>query len=172
MNKSSLSGTRVLVTGGAGFIGSHLVDALIELGAAVRVLDNLVTGSLANLEHAIDKIEFIEADIRNPSVCQRACNDVTFVLHQAALASVPRSLENPAETIEVNVAGTANIFTAARDNKVRRVVYASSSSVYGTSERSPKREGEEGQLISPYALSKISMKSWLVSSSSALPCNS
>ncbi|MFZ5893956.1 MAG: SDR family oxidoreductase [Myxococcota bacterium] len=149
-----LDGARVLVTGGAGFIGSHLVDALLSNGARVRVLDNLATGKLENLAHVKDRIEFQQDDIRNLEACQRACKDVDFILHEAALGSVPRSLEKPADSIEVNVAGTCNIFTAARDQRVKRIVYASSSSVYGTSDKLPKREGEEGMPLSPYALSK------------------
>ena len=145
---------QVLVTGGAGFIGSHLVDGLLERGAVVRVLDNLETGRRENLAHCLDQIEFVEGDIRQVEVCQRACEGVAYLFHQAALGSVPRSMEDPATTISVNVSGTANIFAAGRDAGVRRIVYASSSSVYGDSERLPKREGEEGQPLSPYALSK------------------
>jgi nucleoside-diphosphate-sugar epimerase len=154
MNYEALVGSTVLVTGGAGFIGSHLVDELLAAGATVRVLDNFETGRRANLEHASDKIRLIEADIRDLDACQRACEGVDYVLHEAALGSVPRSMATPANTVNVNVAGTANVFTAARDQNVKRVVYASSSSVYGSSDRLPKREGEEGAPLSPYALSK------------------
>ncbi len=151
---AGLQGSRALVTGAAGFIGSHLVDALLEQGVAVRALDNYATGSRENLAHCLGRIELMEADIRDLPACRRACEGVDLVFHEAALGSVPRSLVDPATTIEVNVSGTANIFAAARDEKVRRVVYASSSSVYGDSERLPKREGEEGRPLSPYALSK------------------
>ena len=154
MNYESLVGSTVLVTGGAGFIGSHLVDGLLAAGATVRVLDNFETGQRTNLAHVIDRIQLMEADIRDLDACQSACENVDYVLHEAALGSVPRSMAIPANTVAVNVAGTANVFTAARDNKVKRVVYASSSSVYGSSERLPKREGEEGAPLSPYALSK------------------
>ena len=147
-------GSRVLVTGAAGFIGSHLVDALVARGAAVRALDSLVSGHRENLGHHLAKIEFFEGDIRDAATCRQACRGATYVFHQAALGSVPRSLADPATTFAVNVAGTANIFTAARDEGVSRVVYASSSSVYGDSEVLPKREGEEGRPLSPYALSK------------------
>ncbi len=143
-----------LVTGGAGFIGSHLVDALLESGAQVRVLDDLSTGRLANLSQCRNQIELIEGDIRDPAVCRSACAGVDVVFHQAALGSVPRSLIEPNTTIAINALGTANVFTAARDNEVTRVVYASSSSVYGDSEQLPKREGQEGRPLSPYALSK------------------
>jgi len=144
----------VLVTGGAGFIGSHLATALVERGAQVRVLDNLATGKRANLAHLADRIELVEGDIRDAEVCRRACRGAAVVFHQAALGSVPRSMQDPATSIAVNVAGTANVFAAARDAGVRRVVYASSSSVYGDSVALPKREGEEGEPLSPYAASK------------------
>ena len=150
----SLEKIQVLVTGGAGFIGSHLVDELLERGAIVRVLDNLETGRLENLGHCVDQIEFVEGDIRQVEVCQRVCEEVVYVFHQAALGSVPRSMEDPATTISVNVAGTANIFAAGRDADVKRIIYASSSSVYGDSLKTPMKEGEEGSLLSPYAVSK------------------
>jgi nucleoside-diphosphate-sugar epimerase len=145
---------RVLVTGGAGFIGSHLVDALLSRGARVRVLDNLSNGKRENLAHCEGSIEFLEADIRDAAICRKAVEGVDYVFHQAALGSVPRSMKDPSTSIAVNVSGTANVFAAARDAGVRRVVYASSSSVYGDSKRLPKREGEEGKPLSPYALSK------------------
>jgi nucleoside-diphosphate-sugar epimerase len=144
----------VLVTGGAGFIGSHLVDALRARGERVRVLDNLATGRRANLAHCLDEIELIEGDLRDRDACARACGGVRRVYHQAALGSVPRSIADPATSLAVNVSGTANLFAAARDAGVRRVVYASSSSVYGDSPELPKREGREGEPLSPYALSK------------------
>jgi len=151
---SDLRGRQVLVTGAAGFIGSHLVDALLQAGARVRALDNLSTGRRDNLEHCVDQIEFMEGDVRDLATCQRACRDAAIVFHEAALGSVPRSMSDPAATLAVNVGGTANVFTAARDAGVSRVVYASSSSVYGDSEALPKREGHEGRALSPYAMSK------------------
>ncbi len=154
MPRADLSGQTVLVTGGAGFIGSHLVDALLAAGAAVRVLDNLATGSLDNLAHCRGRIEWLEADVRDAEACGAACADVRYVFHQAALGSVPRSLADPATSIDVNLGGTAKLFAAARDRGVERVVYASSSSVYGDSEALPKREGAEGRALSPYAASK------------------
>lgn len=154
MTIPDFNGQAVLVTGGAGFIGSHLVDALLERGAKVRVLDNFSTGHRENLEHCKDRIELHEVDLRDLDACRRACEGVAYVFHQAALGSVPRSLEDPATSYAVNVGGTANLFTAARDAGVKRVVYASSSSVYGDSEKLPKREGSEGTPLSPYALSK------------------
>lgn len=155
MKLTKLKGKKILVTGGAGFIGSHIVDALVNIGAKVRVLDNLSTGKRENLLYSQQKIEFIEGDIRDLSVCIDVTKGIDIVCHQAALGSVPRSLENPAATIEVNVVGTTNVFMAARDNKVKKIVYASSSSVYGDSEKLPKKEGEEGNPLSPYALSKV-----------------
>lgn len=148
-------GEPVLVTGAAGFIGSHLVDSLLEAGARVRALDNFLTGRRENLTHCLGEIEFLEGDIRDAETCRRACAGVSIVFHQAALGSVPRSMEDPGTTIAVNVGGTANVFAAARNAGARRVIYASSSSVYGDSDRLPKREGEEGKPLSPYALSKV-----------------
>ncbi len=144
----------VLVTGGAGFIGSHIVDHLLARGAKVRVLDNFATGRRENLSHCIDKIDLLEGDIRELETCQKACTGVAYVFHQAALGSVPRSMKDPATSFAVNAGGTANMFMAARDQGARRVVYASSSSVYGDSTIMPKREGQEGKPLSPYALSK------------------
>ena len=149
-----LTSVPVLVTGGAGFIGSHLVEALVERGARVRVLDNYATGRAGNLAGLRHQIELIEGDIRDLDVCRAACRERRFVFHQAALGSVPRSLDDPATSLAVNAQGTANLFGAARDARVERIVYASSSSVYGGSERLPRREGEEGEPLSPYALSK------------------
>jgi len=149
-----LGGVAVLVTGGAGFIGSHLVDAVFERGARVRVLDNLATGKRDNLAGLTGRFEFMEGDIRDITTCHTACAGVRYVFHQAALGSVPRSMKDPATSLAVNVSGTANIFTAARDAGVARVVYASSSSVYGDSQALPRCEGGEGRPLSPYALSK------------------
>ncbi len=152
--ESAFEGRLALVTGGAGFIGSHLVDALLARGSRVRVLDDLSNGSLGNLTHAGSRIDFVEGDIRDAEVCRRCCDGATFVFHEAARGSVPRSMADPAATIAINVAGTANVFAAARDATVERIVYASSSSVYGDSPTLPKREGEEGKPLSPYAVSK------------------
>ncbi len=154
MPEPKLRGVAVLVTGGAGFIGSHLVDALAERGARVRILDNFATGRRRNLSHLEAAVEVAEGDLRDAGACARACDGVELVFHQAALGSVPRSIEDPATTIAVNVTGTANLFAAARDAGVRRVVYASSSAVYGDSPELPKREGQEGAPLSPYAASK------------------
>lgn len=151
----------ILVTGGAGFIGSHIVAGLLERGDAVRVLDNLSTGKRENLEELGNghwqvhrDFEFMEGDIRDPAILDRASAGVDGILHQAALGSVPRSVEDPATTQLVNADGTMNVFLAARKNQVPRVIYASSSAVYGDSQILPKCEGAEGFPLSPYALTK------------------
>jgi UDP-N-acetylglucosamine 4-epimerase len=145
---------RWLVTGAAGFIGSHLVERLLALGQSVVGLDNFSTGHRHNLPAKSPGWSFLEGDIREPLVCRAACEGVDLVLHQAAVGSVPRSIEDPIRTHQSNVDGFLNILVAARDAKVRRFVYASSSSVYGDAPKLPKREGEEGRLLSPYAVSK------------------
>ncbi|HVS37044.1 MAG TPA: SDR family oxidoreductase [Gemmataceae bacterium] len=144
-----------LVTGGAGFIGSHLVDALLARGDSVRVLDDFSTGSWDNLDAVRDRIEVIEGDITDPSVVRAAMRGVEVVYHQAALASVPRSVANPLATHRVCVDGTLQVLLAARDAKVRRVVYAASSSAYGNSARLPKRESDPTAPLSPYAAAKL-----------------
>ena len=149
-----LQDSHVLVTGGAGFIGSHLVDALLARGARVRVLDDLSTGRRENLAHCASGIELIEGDIRDLQTCRDAIAGCRYVFHQAALGSVPRSIEDPATSLEVNVQGTVHVLTGAKEAQVERVVFASSSSVFGDSDLLPKREGEEGQPLSPYAASK------------------
>lgn len=148
--------TRFLVTGGAGFIGSNLVEALLKKDCFVRVLDNFSIGKRENIDEFMknDKFELIEGDIRDIKTCQEACKDIDYVLHQAAWGSVPRSIEMPLLYEEINIKGTLNVMTAARDNKVKRFVYASSSSVYGDEPNLPKIEGREGNLLSPYAITK------------------
>lgn len=145
-----------LVTGGAGFIGSHLCETILEMGYKVRCLDNLSTGFMKNLDGFIDhpNFEFIEGDIRDLDTCKNACEGVDYVLHQAAWGSVPRSIEMPLFYEEVNIKGTLNMLEAARENNVKKFVYASSSSVYGDEPNLPKVEGREGNLLSPYALTK------------------
>ena len=152
-------GVSCLVTGGAGFIGSHLVDGLLAAGAKVKVLDDLSTGSLDNLAHLKGTshghhAQLIVGDICDYKMCVEAAEGCRYVFHQAALGSVPYSLERPEHCIAVNVGGTANVFAAARQVGADRVVYASSSAVYGDSTGLPKREGEEGRSLSPYATSK------------------
>jgi UDP-N-acetylglucosamine 4-epimerase len=143
-----------LVTGGAGFIGSHIVEELLARGEKVRVLDNFLTGKPENLAPFLDRIELIEGDIREPAVCRRAVDGVDDVLHQAALPSVPRSIENPVLSNEISVNGTLNMLWASREAKIKRFVFASSSAVYGDETRLPQREGQEGRPLSPYALGK------------------
>lgn len=150
-------GSRFLVTGGAGFIGSNLVEKILELGFKVRVLDNFSTGKEENIKEFIghSKFSVIKGDIQNPEDCQEACKDIDYVLHQAALGSVPRSIEEPMSTNETNISGTLNMMIAARDSHVKRFVYASSSSVYGDIDELPKKEHRIGKPLSPYAISKL-----------------
>ena len=145
---------RYLVTGGAGFIGSHIVETLVRRGDAVRVLDNLMTGKRENLAVVLDRLEFVEGDIRDLGTCRRAVSGVDHVLHQAALASVPGSIADPVLTNAINVGGTVNLLVAARDAGVRSFVLASSSAVYGDDPGLPKVEGREGRPLSPYGVSK------------------
>lgn len=150
------NGTVFLITGAAGFIGSNLVEALLKMGFKVRGLDNFSTGKKENVEEFITNpnYEFIEGDIRDFKTCLKACDGVDYVLHQAALGSVPRSMAEPLIYEENNIKGTSNMMEAARQSSVKRFIYASSSSVYGDSKKLPKVEGEEGNLLSPYALTK------------------
>lgn len=150
-----------LVTGGAGFIGSHIANALVERGEKVRVLDNLSMGKLENLAAIQGKIEFIEGDIADPDAVARAMKDVKVVFHQAALASVPMSLENPLATHRACVTGTVTVLKAAVDAKVRRLVYAASSSAYGDQPTSSKRETDLPQPLSPYAAAKLAGEYYL-----------
>lgn len=145
---------KYLVTGGAGFIGSHIVEELVKRGHQVKVVDNFITGKRENISPFLEKIEFIEGDIRDLEVCRRATEDVDFVLHQAALPSVPRSIKDPLLTNEINITGTLNLLLASRDAKIQKFVFASSSSVYGDNPQLPKKEGIEGIPLSPYAISK------------------
>lgn len=148
--------TVFLVTGGAGFIGSNLCEAILELGYKVKCLDNLSTGKRENVELFIhhENYSFIEGDIRDLDTCLNACDGVDFVLNQAAWGSVPRSIEMPLFYEEVNIKGTLNMMEAARQKNVKKFVYASSSSVYGDHPVLPKVEGQEGNILSPYALTK------------------
>ncbi len=147
----------VLVTGGAGFIGSNLCDELIRRDYNVVVLDNFSTGRMSNIQHLtrLPNFKLIEGDIRDLEVCKVACGQVDFVLHQAALGSVPRSIFDPITTNDVNVSGFLNMLVAAKEMKVKRFVYAGSSSTYGDSEVLPKVEDNVGNPLSPYAVSKM-----------------
>lgn len=150
------AGTQFLVTGGAGFIGSNLCEAILNLGYKVRCLDNFSTGKRQNIEEFKNnpRLSFIVGDIRDFNTCMTACKGVNYVLHQAAWGSVPKSLEMPLVYEDINIKGTLNMMEASRKNGVRRFVYASSSSVYGDHPALPKIEGQEGNLLSPYALTK------------------
>ena len=156
MSYQKIQNKNVLVTGGAGFIGSNLVEDLLKNKNRVVVLDNLSTGFMNNLQDVIHHpdFQFLEGDIRHLETCQMACKDIDIVLHQAALGSVPRSLADPITTNEVHVSGFLNMLVAARDNKVKRFVYAASSSTYGDSENLPKVEEIIGMPLSPYAVTK------------------
>jgi UDP-N-acetylglucosamine 4-epimerase len=150
---------RILITGGAGFIGSNLVEHLLQDSRVtkVRVLDNLATGSLKNIESFQQdaKFEFCEGDIRSYETCLQACKDIDLISHQAALGSVPRSINDPLTSNEVNITGTLNIFTAAKETGIKRVVYAASSSTYGDHPGLPKQEDRIGNPLSPYAVTKL-----------------
>ncbi|WP_456459579.1 SDR family oxidoreductase [Reichenbachiella sp.] len=151
-----VSGKKILVTGGAGFIGSNLCEKLLDLDNQVVCLDNFSTGKRENIEPFIKDAGFtlIEGDIRDLAVCHAAVMDVDFVLHQAALGSVPRSINDPIITNEVNVSGFLNMLVAAKESKVQRFIYAASSSTYGDSEKLPKVEPNIGKPLSPYAITK------------------
>ena len=155
-NLSFLPQTTFLVTGGAGFIGSNLCEAILNLGCKVRCLDNLSTGKKENVDIFINNsnYEFEEGDIRDYKTCLKACCGVDYVLHQAAWGSVPRSIELPLLYEEINIKGSLNMLDAAYKNKVKKFIYASSSSVYGDEASLPKKEGREGTILSPYALTK------------------
>ena len=146
---------KFLVTGGAGFIGSNIVEELLKKGHSVRVLDNFSTGKRENLKEFNSDIELIEGDIRSYHIVRRAVKEIEIILHQAALPSVPRSINDPITTHEVNATGTLNILDAAKDAGVKRIVYASSSSVYGDNPELPKREDMLPNPLSPYAVSKL-----------------
>jgi UDP-glucose 4-epimerase len=151
---------RILVTGGGGLIGSHLVDRLLAEGHAVRVLDNFSTGRRENLLEVQPEIEIVEGDVQSYERAHTAVRGCEVVLHQAALPSVPRSIQDPLTTNAVNVVGTLNVLLAARDSGVRRVVFASSSSVYGLAEELPKHEGLRPEPASPYAVGKLAGESY------------
>jgi UDP-glucose 4-epimerase len=146
---------RYLVTGGAGFIGSHIAQALVDLGHEVRVLDNLSTGRIENLRGFRDDVHWLEGDIRERDTVEAAVAGVDYVIHQAALASVPRSIQDPSATNQVNTQGTLNLLESAKRHSVKNFVYASSSSVYGDSDVLPKKETMEANPKSPYAASKL-----------------
>lgn len=151
-----VAGKSFLVTGGAGFVGSHITRYLVNNGAFVRVLDNLMTGFEKNIEehYGNPNFEFIKGDIRDYATCEEACAGINYVCHQAALGSVPRSIKDPVTSNEVNVSGFVNMITAAKNAQVSTFVYASSSSVYGDEPNLPKYESRIGNPLSPYAITK------------------
>lgn len=150
---------KVLITGGAGFIGSNLAEKLLRMPEVglVRIIDNLATGFKENIVSFLPdkKFEFVEGDIRDYNVCVKASEGVDIILHQAALGSVPRSIQNPVLTNEFNVTGTLNVFFAAKENQVKKIAFASSSSTYGSNTDSPKLEEKTGSPLSPYAVTKM-----------------
>lgn len=150
-----------LVTGGAGFIGSHLVERLVRDGQAVRVLDNFSSGKRANLADFAEKIEVIEGDIREPEACRKAAADIDVVFHEAAVPSVPKSVQDPITCHRANIDGTFNVLLAAREAKCKRVVFAASSSAYGDQPESPKREGVCPSPLSPYAVAKLAGEAYM-----------
>ncbi|MBP7089011.1 MAG: SDR family oxidoreductase [Candidatus Omnitrophica bacterium] len=152
---SYLKDKKVLVTGGAGFIGSHVVDRLLNLGAKVIVLDNLITGKLENIESNLNRLKFIQKDLTDDKALEKALEGVEFISHQAALRSVPKSMEEPLEYHQINASGTLNLFKKAKEKGVKRIVFASSSSVYGERVNFPEREDERLEPISPYAVTKL-----------------
>ena len=154
---------RVLVTGGAGFIGSNLVHALLERGDTVRVLDNFATGNRANLAGLEEDVEVVEGELRSYERVHNAVRGVELVFHQGALPSVPRSVQDPLTTSAVTIEGTLNVLLAARDEDVRRVVFASSSSVYGNGGTLPRSEAQQPDPISPYAVAKLAAERYCVS---------
>jgi len=146
---------RALVTGGAGFIGSNLVEALLMQGHDVRVVDNFATGHRHNLEPFVDDIELVEGDLQSYERAHKAVRDIEVVFHEAALPSVPRSVQDPLTTNAVNITGTLNVLLSARDSGVRRVVYASSSSAYGNNPVNPRHESATPEPLAPYAVAKL-----------------
>jgi nucleoside-diphosphate-sugar epimerase len=150
----ALSGI-ALITGGAGFVGSHIATALVDAGARVRVVDDLSTGYLKNLRHIESKIDFIEGSVGDAATLGRALSDVEWVFHEAAIPSVPRSVDRPRESHDASVNATFALLLAARDQKVRRVVYAASSSAYGDQPELPKHEDMKPAPLSPYAVGKL-----------------
>lgn len=153
--------SRVLVTGGCGFIGSHLVDALLEEGHDVIVVDNLSTGKMDNIAHVISSVEFHNNDIRDLEALRGLTANIDYLYHQAALGSVPRSVVDPLVSNEVNVTGTLNVLVAARESGVKRVIFASSSSIYGDTPTLPKSEAMRPMPMSPYAVSKLAGEAYM-----------
>lgn len=155
-----MKGKIAVVTGGAGFIGSHIADALLKRGCKVRIIDNLSTGGKENIEHILDKVEFVEDSILNDDALKAVLQGADYVYHQAAIPSVPKSVKNPLASHEANSTGTLKVLLAARDLGVKRVIYAASSSFYGDTPSLPKHEGMPPNPQSPYALQKFTGESY------------
>ena len=155
MNK--LKNTKILITGGAGFIGSNMIEYFLQGGNEVVCLDNLSTGHRKNITEFLSNpnFQFVEGDIRDLDTCKKAVRNCEFVFHEAALGSVPRSIKDPVTTNSVNIDGFLNMLTAARDEEVKRFIYAASSSTYGDSKELPKVEEKIGRPLSPYAITKV-----------------
>ena len=149
-----------LITGGAGFIGSNLAEALVNQGATVKILDNFTTGRKENIAHLTDKVEVINGDVRYLNTLLEVTKGVDYILHQAALPSVPRSIQTPLESNDVNLNGTLNVLSAAKENGVKRVVYAASSSAYGDTPTLPKVETMKPNPLSPYAVNKLAAEQY------------
>ncbi len=147
-----------LVTGGAGFIGSHIAERLVKEKHTVKILDNFYTGKRENIAGFLDKVELIEGDIRNLDLLRKVTRGVDYISHQAALRSVPKSVEEPLSYNDVNVSGSLNLLLASYENKVKRVVCASSSSIYGDTDKYPEEESQEPEVISPYAATKLAVE--------------
>ena len=158
---ANFSGSLCLVTGGAGFIGSHIVEGLLGQGATVRVVDDLSTGYEKNIAHVRSRIQFIQGDLADPEVCRMAVEGVDYVLHQAAIPSVPRSINDPDETNRSNVTATLNLATASSRAKIKRLVFASTCAIYGDVQTLPIAEGAQERPMSPYALSKLMGEQYL-----------
>jgi len=158
---ANFSGSLCLVTGGAGFIGSHIVEGLLGQGATVRVVDDLSTGYEKNIAHVRSRIQFIQGDLADPAVCRMAVEGVDYVLHQAAIPSVPRSIDDPDETNRSNVTATLNLATASSRAKIKRLVFASTCAIYGDVQTLPIAEGAQERPMSPYALSKLMGEQYL-----------
>lgn len=160
-----------LITGGAGFIGSHIAEELVRRREKVRIIDNFSTGNIENIKPIINEIEVVKGDIRNFSDVKKACRKVTYVIHQAAMRSVPKSIDAPQDANDNNINGTLNLLIAAKDSGVEKVVYASSSSVYGDSKVFPQKESLNPAPISPYAVSKLAAEYYCVMFSKTLGLN-
>ena len=156
IQKEKISKSNILVTGGAGFIGSNLSEKLLEFGAKVTCLDNFSTGHRKNIQSLLsnENFQLIEGDIRDLATCKKDCKNIDYIFHEAALGSVPRSINDPITSNDVNISGFLNMLVAAKDNEVKRFIYAASSSTYGDSKKLPKIEDEIGKPLSPYAITK------------------